>query len=407
MYQAVSTLDADPSWGFESKIMRGPADWSRKQYKVKIVDLLMFPLEISVDEAVMFNVVKDRVREQTRAWWAVEASKGAGWYLQPDVSSLSSSDSDTFMPSSLSISTLTSTIQLKKLIRKGVPPTLRPKVWHAVSGAGRKRANVPESYYQDLCHAVVGQVTSATKQIDHDLARTFPTHPWVDSPDGQATLRRVLVAYSFRDSSVGYCQGMNYLAAMLLLVMKTEEDAFWMLCVLLENVLFSESFSEDLRGCHLAQRVFKDLLKKKFPRLAQHLDQIGFDSTLVTTEWFLCLFAKTFPSETVMRVWDVLFNEGVKVIFRVALAIFKLNEDSLLNTKHAGQVMKILQLSTEHLYDPDVLLKAAFDTVGVLSMTTINKQSKKEEPQLMADLQRRVDRLNSPDKPQSPNTPTR
>lgn len=64
---------------------------------------------------------------------------------------------------------------------------------------------------------------------------------------------------------------MNYVAALLLLVMKTEEDAFWMLSVLLENVLFSESFSEDLRGCHLAQRVFKDLLKKKFPRFAAAL----------------------------------------------------------------------------------------------------------------------------------------
>jgi hypothetical protein len=64
---------------------------------------------------------------------------------------------------------------------------------------------------------------------------------------------------------------MNYLAALLLLVMKTEEDAFWMLCVLLENVLFSESFSEDLQGCHLAQRVFKDLLKKKFPRFVSFL----------------------------------------------------------------------------------------------------------------------------------------
>jgi hypothetical protein len=108
-----------------------------------------------------------------------------------------------------------------------------------------------------------------------------------------------------------------------------------------------------------------------------------------------------------MRVWDVLFNEGVKVIFRVALAIFKLNEDALLNTKHTGQVMKVLQLSTEHLFDPDVLLKVAFDKVGAMSMNTINKQRKIEQPQLMADLQRRVDRLGSPDKPQEPTTPTR
>lgn len=39
-----------------------------------------------------------------------------------------------------------------------------------------------------------------------DLPRTFPGHPWLDTPEGHASLRRVLVGYSFRDSDVGYCQ---------------------------------------------------------------------------------------------------------------------------------------------------------------------------------------------------------
>jgi len=42
--------------------------------------------------------------------------------------------------------------------------------------------------------------------ILQDLPRTFPCHPWLNSDKGQASLRRVLVGYSFRDSEVGYCQ---------------------------------------------------------------------------------------------------------------------------------------------------------------------------------------------------------
>lgn len=61
-------------------------------------------------------------------------------------------------------------------------------------------------------------------------------------------------------------QGLNYVAALLLLVMKTEEDAFWMLAVLLENVLVSDCYTTNLSGCHVEQRVFKDLLAKKCPR---------------------------------------------------------------------------------------------------------------------------------------------
>lgn len=45
---------------------------------------------------------------------------------------------------------------------------------------------------------------------------------------GQARLRRVLKAYSTYDREIGYCQGMNFIAAMFLTLV-TEEEAFWML----------------------------------------------------------------------------------------------------------------------------------------------------------------------------------
>ena len=59
---------------------------------------------------------------------------------------------------------------------------------------------------------------------------------------------------------------MNFIAALLLLVMKKEEDAFWMLAVLIENVLFEDCYTNDLSGSHVEQRVFKDLLNNKCPR---------------------------------------------------------------------------------------------------------------------------------------------
>eukprot|EP00252_Welwitschia_mirabilis_P000883 TRINITY_DN10875_c0_g2_i1.p1 TRINITY_DN10875_c0_g2~~TRINITY_DN10875_c0_g2_i1.p1 ORF type:complete len:362 (+),score=59.89 TRINITY_DN10875_c0_g2_i1:144-1088(+) len=297
--------------------------------------------------------------------------------------------------SSLSITLVKNTITLKRLIRKGIPPTLRPKVWLSVSGAAKKRSTVPDSYYSDLIKAVQGMATPATKQIDHDLPRTFPSHPWIDTPEGHAALRRVLVAYSFRDSHVGYCQGLNYVAALLLLVMKKEEDAFWMLAVLLENVLVSDCYTSNLSGCHVEQRVFKDVLAKKLPRISAHLDNLEFDVSLVTTEWFLCLFAKSLPSETTLRVWDVLFNEGARILFRVALALFKIKEEELLAAQYVGDVISILQDATHHAFDPDALLKVAFDQIGTMSMNTIAKQRKKQEPAVMAELDQRQRRLGS------------
>lgn len=328
---------------------------------IKVVDLYKFTVMVTFDEAKILTEVKERVNNQAKIWWLWEANKGPGWYLEPGISCYSE----------INLVNLADCIELKKFIRKGVPPELRPKVWMAVSGAAKKSSTVPHSYYTDLTSAVEGKSTAATLQIDQDLARTFPSHPWLDTPAGHAALRRMLVAYSFRDSQVGYCQGMNYVAALLLLVMKNEESAFWMLAVLLENILVKDCYSDDLSGCHVEQTVFKDLLEKHCPRLAAHLDHVGFDVSLVITEWFLCLFAKSLPSETVMRVWDVLFNEGARVLFRIALAFFKIKEDDLLSKRNIGEIINTFHQTTRGLYDPDMLLKVAFEKLGVMTMHSL------------------------------------
>ncbi|CAA2979056.1 TBC1 domain family member 2B-like [Olea europaea var. sylvestris] len=359
----------------------------RANITVKFQDLYGFTVEGNVDDVNVLNEVREKVREQGRVWWSLEASKGVNWYLQTQLNST--------LKSSLKFSVLVNAITLKRLIRKGIPPSLRPKVWFSLSGAAKKKSTVPESYYNDLTGAVEDKVTPATKQIDQDLPRTFPGHPWLDTPEGHSALRRVLVGYSFRDSDVGYCQGLNYVAALLLLVMKTEEDAFWMLAVLLEDVLVNDCYTYNLSGCHVEQRVFKDLLTKKCPRIAAHLEAMEFDVSLVSTEWFLCLFSKSLPSETTLRVWDVLFYEGGKVLFNVALAIFKMNEEELLMTHHVGDVINIIHRTTRHLFDPDELLTVAFDKIGFMTTTTISKERKKQESAVLAELDQRLRRLNS------------
>ncbi|KAK8504169.1 hypothetical protein V6N13_062528 [Hibiscus sabdariffa] len=379
MYGAQSKRDISLEWQSQFPMLRQSIHARRANIIVKFQDLYGFMVEGNVDDVNVLNEVREKVRQQGRVWWALEASKGANWYLKPQVSSLYEGIG---LKSSLKLSGFVNAITLKKLIRKGIPPVLRPKVWFSLSGAAEKRSTVPESYYNDLLMAVEGMDTPATRQIDHDLQRTFPGHPWLDTPGGHAALRRVLVAYSFRDSYVGYCQGLNYVAALLLLVMKTEEDAFWMLAVLLENVLVNDCYTNNLSGCHVEQRVFKDLLAKKCPRIAAHLEALGFNVSLVATEWFLCLFSKSLPSETTMRVWDVLFYEGAKVLFYVALAIFKMNEHELLLTHQVGDVINILQRTTHHLFDPDELLTVAFDMIGFMTTNTISKQRKKQEMEL-------------------------
>lgn len=142
-------------------ILRPSIHARRANITVKFQDLYGFTVEGNVDDVNVLNEVREKVRQQGRVWWALEASKGANWYLQPSVSE------GIALKSSLKLSTLANAITLKKLISKGIPPVLRPKVWFSLSGAAKKKSTVPDSYYNDLTKAVEGKVTPATRQIDH------------------------------------------------------------------------------------------------------------------------------------------------------------------------------------------------------------------------------------------------
>ena len=87
-----------------------------------------------------------------------------------------------------------------------------------------------------------------------DLPRTFPSHPWLATPDGQTALRRALRAFSIHCPSVGYCQGLNFVCAIILLVMeKKEEDAFYVLSALIEKKLYQGTYTSNLSGCHVVR----------------------------------------------------------------------------------------------------------------------------------------------------------
>jgi hypothetical protein len=148
---------------------------------VKFEDLYGFMVEGNVDDVNVLNEVRERIREQGRVWWALEASKGTNWYLQPRISS--NGGEGVISVKSLKLSVLTNTITLRRLIRKGVPPVLRPKVWLSVSGAAKKRSTVPETYYDELIRATEGKTTPATRQIDHvSLVMLLSTcYLWIDA----------------------------------------------------------------------------------------------------------------------------------------------------------------------------------------------------------------------------------
>lgn len=81
------------------------------------------------------------------------------------------------------------------------------------------------------------------------LGRTFPTHVsfFGDRPcaiESKAILFRVLGVYAKYNPSVGYCQGMSFIAGMLVLHLP-EEEAFWCLVALLQKPKYLQGYFDD------------------------------------------------------------------------------------------------------------------------------------------------------------------
>lgn len=149
-----------------------------------------------------------------------------------------------------------------------------------------------------------------------DLPRTFPENIFFESI--RTPLFNVLIAYSNHNKDIGYCQGLNYIAGLILLVTKNEEWTFWLLKVLVEQIT-SSYHTKTMTGLITDIAVLRELLMERVPDVCEHLERCGLPCAVITTKWFICMFAEVLPIETVLRVWDCLFHEGSKVLHIAAM----------------------------------------------------------------------------------------
>uniref|UniRef100_A0A3P9KB15 TBC1 domain family, member 2B n=1 Tax=Oryzias latipes TaxID=8090 RepID=A0A3P9KB15_ORYLA len=267
--------------------------------------------------------------------------------------------------------------ELKSLIRCGVPHEHRSKVWRwCVSFHVKKfRDHLAPDYYETLLNVAREKPNPASKQIELDLLRTLPNNKHYASPSaaGIQKLRNVLVAFSWRNPDIGYCQGLNRLAAIALLYLD-QEDAFWALVAIVEVFMPRDYYTKTLLGSQVDQRVFKDLMSEKLPRLHAHFEQQMVDFSLITFNWFLVVFVDSVVSDILFKIWDAFLFEGPKIIFRFALALFKYKEEEFLKLHDSTATFKYLRYFTRTILDSRKLMNIAFAGMNPFPMKQIHNR---------------------------------
>ncbi|XP_044045634.1 growth hormone-regulated TBC protein 1-A [Siniperca chuatsi] len=265
-------------------------------------------------------------------------------------------------------------LKLKRYVRKGIPNEHRALIWMAASGAQDQLEKNP-GYYKSLLGAQ--HDPNLMETICTDLNRTFPDNVQfhkTSSPCLQKALYNVLLAYGHHNPTVGYCQGMNFIAGYLLIITKDEEKSFWLMDALLGRIL-PDYYSPAMLGLKTDQEVLGELVKLKIPRVWQTMVEHNVMWTLVVSRWFICLYIDVLPVETVLRIWDCLFYEGSKILFRVALTLIHHNQALIQQAQSLPDVCQSFKQITHGPFVDEchTFMQKIFAEPGSLSRVTLTK----------------------------------
>ncbi len=105
-------------------------------------------------------------------------------------------------------------------IIKGIPEHYRMRIWILSSGA-LNQIKLNSNYYSKLL-----ELSKEVPSLYSDIIRKDIDRTNTQNPELKKKLNNILICYSIRNSSIGYCQGFNYIALMILEIIKDEVILF-------------------------------------------------------------------------------------------------------------------------------------------------------------------------------------
>ena len=208
-------------------------------------------------------------------------------------------------------------------------------------------------YYQKLLKYSQEVKCPSSIQIDLDLRRTFPNEEQVMDENFQKSLRNVLVCYTTRNTSVGYCQGMNFVVSRLLLIMRDEEQTFWLFLQIMENIV-SLIYYADLQGIIIETTLIETLLPIYLPELVDFLEKNNFTLTISNFihKWMVCIFTQTLKIEMVYTFLDFFFMDGCTSLIKNSLYIFASIQEEIMSQDSFEEIYLVLTEVENKIINP-------------------------------------------------------
>lgn len=206
------------------------------------------------------------------------------------------------------------------------------------------------------------------KIIASDVSRTFTGFSY-----NRKSLENILATYAVCNRDVGYCQGMNYLAGILLLASDSnEEEAFWAFASLMEQKIpadkvnlggLEQLYKRDFPLVKMMQRLFEQILKEGNGELARHLSSVGLPTELWLQKWISSLFLYSFPMEYCVKFWDAMMNNGISFFLPISVVIVRKLAGRLMEVRTMEKCNEILKIPEhirkDYIPNPDLIAQEA------------------------------------------------
>jgi hypothetical protein len=271
------------------------------------------------------------------------------------------------------------------VIFEGIPHSLRPQIWMCLSGAYEKRKKSQSSYTEIVKASNIDHLVTS-KQIEKDLTRILPSNYLFSSLNctGIPRLRRILRGIAWMFPDIGYCQGTGVIVASLLLFLE-EEDCFWLMATIVEDLLPASYYSSSLLGIQADQRVLQTLIANYLSTVDDKLKQHDIEVSLITYQWFLTMFTSVVHMKIMLRIFDWFFIDGSIVLFQITLGMLKIKEPALMQLENSAQIFNGLSDIPGEIEDVAELFKIAIDISSALNPMVIDTHRRRHLAYLMVD----------------------
>ena len=170
-------------------------------------------------------------------------------------------------------------------------------------------------------------------------------------------MKNILLCYSTRNTTVGYCQGMNFLVARLLLIMEDEEKVFWLFVQIIESILSLITY-QDLAGIIVETTLIETLIAYYLPELNKFLNEkdFGLTTSNFIHKWIVCLFSQTLRPEMFYTLFDYFFIDGFIIIIKTCIFILTSIQQEVLTKETFGEIYSIFTDIENKVINPNNMI---------------------------------------------------